>query len=241
MEKRRIEINDKRAAAAEEAGEELVDLGENQVHVDVPESDPELGSAAGPAADGPVAAGPRPAEGITEQDSGSGPESAGRGPESAGRGPAATEDVEHFRAKATEYLELAQRKEAELRNYVKRVQQDMEDARRYAVESLLESLFPALDGLAQAARTYKDKPAGSDPLLDGVRGTIRALEGALLRHGIQKINDCPAPYDPELHQALTVEDSADVAEDTVTEIYVEGYRLGDKILKPAMVKVTKAV
>lgn len=232
MEKRRIQIEDKRghtAAEAAGAGDELVDLGENQTHVDVPASDPELDEPAWPQA--PVPADSLGSAGVTPADK--------RRRETAADAVPA-EDAEHFRLKAAEYLDLAQRKEAELRNYVRRVQQDMEDARRYAIESLLESLFPALDGLAQAASTYKDKAAGEDPLLDGVRGTIRALEAALLKNGIQKISDCPAPYDPELHQALNVEPSDAVTEDTVTEVYVEGYRLGNRILKPAMVKVLKS-
>lgn len=140
---------------------------------------------------------------------------------------------------AGEYLELAQRREAELQNYRKRVEKDMADARRFAVESLLSDLFPSLDGLAQAIETYKDTPDGDNPLLDGVRRTIRSLESALLKHGIEKINEAPVPFDPELHQALNVEESADVDEDTTAEIYVEGYRLGDTVLKPAMVRVVK--
>jgi molecular chaperone GrpE len=140
---------------------------------------------------------------------------------------------------AGEYLELARRREAELQNYRKRVEKDMADARRFAVESLLSDLFPSLDGLAQAIETYKDTPDGDNPLLDGVRRTIRSLESALLKHGIEKINEAPVHFDPELHQALNVEQSADVDADTTAEIYVEGYRLGDTVLKPAMVRVVK--
>lgn len=139
--------------------------------------------------------------------------------------------------KAGEYLELAQRKEAELRNFRKRVEQDLEDARRFAAENLLSDLFPALDGLAQAASTYKDTPDGENPLLDGVRSTVKTLERALLKHGIEKIDAAGVPFDSELHQPLQVETSADVQEDTVAEVYVQGYKLGDVVLKPAMVRV----
>jgi molecular chaperone GrpE len=144
-----------------------------------------------------------------------------------------------WQAQAAEYLDLAQRREADLRNYRKRVQQDMEDARRFAVEGLLVDLFPALDGLAQAAHTYTAKPDGEDPLLDGVRRTVKALESALSKHGVKKINECGVPFDSHLHQALNVEESADATEETVAEVYVEGYRMGDVVLKPAMVRVVK--
>lgn len=140
---------------------------------------------------------------------------------------------------AAQYLELAQRREAEFRNYRRRVQKDVEDARRFAVEALLADLFPALDGLAQAAATFKDTPDGDNALLDGVRRTVKSLDSAMLKHGIEKIGDAPVPFDGELHQALSVEDSAEVAEPTVVEVFVEGYRLGSTVLKPAMVRVVK--
>lgn len=205
MTKRKVEIEDKRAAAAANgaghAQAELVDVGELQEHVDLP-----AGAAFMPPSEGRV-------------------------------NPAPTAGIDALRAQAAEYLDLAQRKEAELRNYVKRVQQDLDDARRFAIESLLEDLFPVLDGLAQAARTYKDTPAGENPLLDGLRGTVRALEAALLKHGIQRIDEAGVPYDAEVHQALSVDGEG--GEETVAEVYVQGYRLGDKVLKPAMVRVEK--
>ncbi|MBN2082129.1 nucleotide exchange factor GrpE [bacterium] len=141
--------------------------------------------------------------------------------------------------RAGEYLELAQRKEAELRNYRKRVQKDMELARRYAVEGLLADLFPALDGLAQAVQSFQNTPDEQNPLLEGVRRTIKVLESAMGKHGIEKINAVNVPFNPERHNAINVEESGDVAVDTVAEVYVEGYCLGDTVLKPAIVRVLK--
>jgi len=152
---------------------------------------------------------------------------------------ASVEEATDWEAQAAEYLDLAQRKEAELRNYRKRVQQDLADARRFAVEELLYDLFPALDGLAQAAQTYKDTADGENPLLDGVRRTARALESALSRHGIEKIAETGVPFDAEQHQPLTVDEDEETEQELVVEVYVEGYRLGDKVLKPAQVRVVK--
>jgi molecular chaperone GrpE (heat shock protein) len=144
-----------------------------------------------------------------------------------------------YKQLAAEYLDLAQRKEAELRNYRKRVLQDMDDARRFAMEGLLADLFPAFDGLAQCAHTYRDKADGDDALLDGVRRTIRALEGALAKRGVTKISETGVPFDPHLHHAISMEDSSDVTEETVAEVYSEGFRMGDIVLKPAMVRVVR--
>jgi molecular chaperone GrpE len=144
-----------------------------------------------------------------------------------------------WKQQAAEYLDRFTRKEAELQNYRKLVQKDLAAARRFAVEGLLSDLFPAFDGLAQAAATFKDKADGADPLLDGVRRTVKSLEKALQKHGIEKINDAPVPFDPEFHQVLNLVESGEVTEETVAEVYVEGYRLGDTVLKPAMVRVLK--
>jgi molecular chaperone GrpE len=147
----------------------------------------------------------------------------------------------NWQAKADEYLDLAQRKEAALQNMRKRLEQEKEDARRFVIEGLLFDLFPVLDGLTLAEQTYSDTPDGENPLLDGVRRTIKVLEKALTKHGIQKIDQAQEPFDPALHDALSVEESEECAEVMVAEVFVEGYRLGDQVLKPAKVRVVKPV
>ncbi len=142
-----------------------------------------------------------------------------------------------LQAQVQAYMDLAQRKEAELRNYRNRVRQDMDDARKYAVEALLHDLFPALDALAQALASFDMVQRGDDPLLDGLRNTARALEGALLKHGVERIDAAGVAFDSEVHQPVAVEASDQVTEDKVVEVYSAGYRLGGKVLKPAMVKV----
>jgi len=149
-----------------------------------------------------------------------------------------SQDVD-WEQEARRNLELAQRKQAELENFRKRAVQDKDDAMRNAVEALLYDLFPALDGLSQAAHAFKDKATGQDPLLDGVRNTIKVLDLAFEKHGIERICEANVPFDSECHQALAVTESADVGVETVSEIYTEGYRLGRRVLKPAMVRVLK--
>ena len=140
-------------------------------------------------------------------------------------------------AKAQEYLELAQRKEAEFRNYRAQERQRVEDARHFAVEGILHDLFPVLDGLAQALRSVEGSGRDDDPLLVGLRNTAKALEKALLKHGVEKIDEAGVDFDSELHQPVQVEVSDQVESDKVIEVYVAGYRLHGKVLKPAMVKV----
>ncbi|MEZ5338514.1 MAG: nucleotide exchange factor GrpE [bacterium] len=141
--------------------------------------------------------------------------------------------------KAAELQDMLLRREADIQNMRKRHMKDMETARRNAVESLLGDLFPALDGLAQATAGFSGTADGENPLLDGMRSTMRIIDNAFHRHGITKISESGVPFDSELHQPLSVEDSADVTEETVGQVFVEGYRLGESVLKPAMVQVLR--
>jgi molecular chaperone GrpE len=139
-------------------------------------------------------------------------------------------------AQLREYRELVQRKEAEFRNYRAKERERVEDARRYAIESMLHDLFPVLDGLAQALQGVGAE-RDSDPVVVGLRNTAKALEKALLRHGVEAISEAGVDFDSELHQPVQVEISDQVTADKVIEIYTAGYRLHGKVLKPAMVKV----
>ncbi|MCB1188646.1 nucleotide exchange factor GrpE [bacterium] len=141
--------------------------------------------------------------------------------------------------KAAELQDMLLRREADLQNMRKRHVKDLDNARRNAVEALLSDLFPALDGLAQASAEFKDSPDGENSLLDGMRSTLRIIDNAFQRHGIVKISESGVPFDSELHQPLAVLDSAEVSEEMVGQVFVEGYRLGDTVLKPAMVQVLK--
>lgn len=223
-ERRRIHIEDKRGREEQKAQAAAADDGNGQSPKDASVVDDALLEFSDPAA-------------VDAQEAGAGAE--GFAPGVAGTEQLKAQPEKSPEQLAGEYLELAQRKEAELRNLRKRQEQDMADARRYAVEALLSDLFPALDGLAQAANTYKDTPPGENALLDGVRSTIRTLERALAKHGIERIEEAGVPFDSNLHQPLQVEENSDVSEETVGEVYVQGYKLGDVVLKPAMVKVVK--
>jgi len=142
-----------------------------------------------------------------------------------------------WQTKAHEYLDLAKRKEAELRNALRRGEEDRKAAVSNAIEGLIHDLFPALDALTQAVGAFKEAE-GESKLVDGVRGTLKLLQKGLSKHGIEIIGESGVLFDGHLHQALQVEDG-NVNEETVAEVYAEGYRIGDRVLKPALVKVIK--
>lgn len=134
-----------------------------------------------------------------------------------------------------DYLALAQRTQADFENYRKRVARETAAARDRGVGSLAKELLPALDNLDRAL----DAADENDPLLQGVRLVRNELKAALARAGIQSFCPLGEPFDPEVHEAVATAEQAPGGSPsgTVVEVYQDGYRLGDGVLRPARVVV----
>lgn len=134
-----------------------------------------------------------------------------------------------------DYLALAQRTQADFENYRKRVARDAAAARERGVGSLAKELLPALDNLDRAL----DGAAEDDPLLQGVRLVRNELKAALARAGIESFCPLGEAFDPEVHEAVATAAQAPggASSGTVVEVYQDGYRLGEGILRPARVVV----
>jgi molecular chaperone GrpE len=134
-----------------------------------------------------------------------------------------------------DYLALAQRTQADFENYRKRVAREAAAARDRGVGSLAKELLPALDNLDRAL----DAAAEDDPLLDGVRLVRTELKAALARAGIESFCPLGEQFDPSVHEAVATAPQAPDGKPsgTVVEVYQDGYRLGESILRPARVVV----
>lgn len=141
-------------------------------------------------------------------------------------------------AELEKYKDLALRTRADLENYRKRAIREKEEAIRYANASLVESLVPIFDnfelGLG-AARTATD-PAGIIMGLDMVR---KQLEDFLRDYGIEAVDAVGQPFDPNLHEAMAQEESDTVPEGTVLRQIRKGFKLKDRLIRPASVVVSK--
>ena len=138
-------------------------------------------------------------------------------------------DVVGIEAKVAELTADLQRVHAEYANYRKRIERDREVMQQMAVASALMELLPVLDDI-ERAREHDE--------LDGAFRTVgEALESVLAKLGLEKFGASGEEFDPTVHEALTSEDSDDVSTPTVTTVYQPGYRLGDRILRPARVAV----
>src|SRR5271155_4700904 len=138
-------------------------------------------------------------------------------------------------AQRDEYLALAQRTQADFENYRKRVAREAAAARDRGVGSLAKEMLPALDNLDRAL----EGAAAADPLLQGVRLVRNELKAALARAGIESFRPLGEPFDPAVHEAVATaaQPPGGSPSGTVVEVYQDGYRLGEGILRPARVVV----
>jgi molecular chaperone GrpE len=127
---------------------------------------------------------------------------------------------------------------AEFDNYRKRIDRDRRDQADAAVANAVEDLLPIVDNLERAL----EAPAGedADSYREGVELIHRQMLDLLRRRGVTPIESVGADFDPQLHQAVAHEASPEHREGEVMEEFRRGYKLGDRLLRPAMVKVAKA-
>jgi molecular chaperone GrpE len=126
---------------------------------------------------------------------------------------------------------------ADFDNFKKRARQEQLETIQHASAELIGRLLPALDDLHKA---LQNKPAGTDESwLKGVELSVRKLEEALGAHGLEPIEAVGARFDPKLHEAIGHEESADHPEDTVVSELRRGYRIRDRVVRPALVKVSR--
>ena len=124
-----------------------------------------------------------------------------------------------------------QRLQAEFANYRRRVERDRQAVGEQALGSVLLGLLPVLDDIDRA-RSHGEVEGGFKLVADGLETTLTKL-------GLQRFGDAGEPFDPTIHEALTHALSAEVTEPTCIEVYQPGYRVGDRILRPARVAVAE--
>jgi molecular chaperone GrpE len=129
------------------------------------------------------------------------------------------------------------RVQADYENYKRRVQKEKEDLAVYANQKLLLNLLPVLDNLERAMAA----PAapGDEKLRQGVELTARSFRDILAREGLSPIEAVGQSFDPNIHEAVMTVESAEHPDGTVVLEFQKGYRLGDRVIRPSMVQVSK--
>ena len=148
--------------------------------------------------------------------------------------------LEDERAWADESRERAMRLQAELENTRRRAERDVESAHKYALDRFTAELLPVKDSLELGLAAVGEGHDSVDKIREGTELTLKMFAGVLERFGIKEVNPLEMPFDPALHQAMTMQPSAEHAPNTVLAVMQKGYTLNDRLVRPAMVVVSKA-
>ncbi|MGH8508305.1 MAG: nucleotide exchange factor GrpE [Gammaproteobacteria bacterium] len=141
--------------------------------------------------------------------------------------------------KADQYRDELLRARAEMENVIKRSNKELTNAHKYALEQFIADLLPVKDSL-DLGRAATDQTADVAALRAGLDLTVKMLDTTLTKHGVKVIDPNGERFNPEFHQAMTVQESRDSAPGTVLGVVQKGYLLNDRLIRPAMVIVAKA-
>ncbi len=162
-------------------------------------------------------------------------------PEDAGQhdpaGQQVQQDLDELSAKAgkaDEYLQLAQRTQADFENYRKRAARDAALAQERGVVKLVKELLPAIDNLDRALKAMGEEHS---QYAEGIKLVYDDLLSALQRVGVEPFSPAGEVFDPQFHEAVAQQPIAGVEPGVVAEVFQQGYRLGDSVLRPARVLV----
>jgi molecular chaperone GrpE len=144
-------------------------------------------------------------------------------------------------AKADEHWERLLRTTADFDNFKKRAAREKQDAIKFANESLLQKLIPVLDNfdMALAAAQSSGKADAVQSLQTGVNMIYQQLRSALAEAGLEEVDAADKPFDPNLHEAVSQKETAEVPEGQVVQQLRKGYKFRERLLRPATVVVAK--
>ncbi len=127
---------------------------------------------------------------------------------------------------------------AEMDNIRKRNAREMENLRKYALDKFTKELLPVVDSMEKAMQVDRDNTT-VDQVLEGTELTQKILHKVLQSHGLEVIDPQGEKFDPEQHEAVSAVPSEDVQPNTVLDVFQKGYRLNGRVVRPAMVVVSK--
>lgn len=139
--------------------------------------------------------------------------------------------------KAHENWEKSMRAMAELDNVRRRAERDVTNAHRFGLEKIITSLLPVIDSLEQALQlTDKDTDSG---MAEGLNLTMKLFLDALQKQNVEQIDPVGAIFDPQEHEAMSIQELPDVVPNSILAVFQKGYKLNDRVIRPARVIVAK--
>ena len=150
------------------------------------------------------------------------------------------EKLQKAEDKAASHWEEVLRSRAELENTRRRLERDVENAHKYAVEKFLQDLLPVIDSLEMGINAAKETSADIEKVKEGTELTLKMLNDCTQKFGIQPLNPVGESFNPEYHQAMSIAEDDKHPPNTVIAVMQKGYILNGRLVRPAMVVVSKA-
>lgn len=147
--------------------------------------------------------------------------------------------LQDAQTKADDYWNQLLRVRADMENLRRRAERDLENAHKYALERFIGELLPVKDSLEMGLVAASDETADIVKVREGLDLTVKMMQSAVQKAGVREIDPQGEKFNPELHQAMTTQGNADVEPNTVVAVYQKGYLLNDRVVRPAMVVVSK--
>lgn len=147
--------------------------------------------------------------------------------------------LEDARAKADDHWDQLLRTKAEMDNLRRRAERDVESAHKYAIEKFCQELLPVIDSMEMGINAATDD-ADVAKLKEGMEMTFNMLTGAVGKFGVEVVDPIEQPFNPDLHQAISMQPNADLPPNTVMAVMQKGYSLNGRLVRPAMVVVTQS-
>lgn len=155
-------------------------------------------------------------------------------------GPTEDELIQKLEEDLLAARDAVMRAQADAQNARRRAEQDVEKARKFALEGFCRELLPVVDNLERALEVTAGHDESVKPIVDGVELTLKSFQDALRKYHIEPIDPQGEPFDPQLHQAMSMVENGDVEPNTVIAVMQKGYTLNQRLVRPAMVMVSKA-
>jgi molecular chaperone GrpE len=147
--------------------------------------------------------------------------------------------IEQLQEEVATFKDAALRAKAEAQNTKRRAELEVEKARKFALEGFSRDLLPVVDNLERALESAAGDDEAIKPIAEGVELTLKSFLDALRRFNIEPVDPEGEPFDPELHQAVSIVENPEVEPNTVIAVMQKGYTLNGRLVRPAMVMVSK--
>lgn len=156
------------------------------------------------------------------------------------RAPAELEaELDAARRSAADHWDALLRLRAEMDNLRKRTEREVENAHRFALERFMGELLPVCDSLEMGLAAASGEGTGMEGVREGIELTLKQLRSATEKFGLAEVDPLDQPFDPERHQAMTMQDAPGRESGTVVMVVQKGYTLNERLIRPAMVIVAR--